>query len=60
MDNFETSQGGTTASTGGEYVFTATNGEIKLVTDEANGMGVLTIKAYDGNLCSSQDTYTYE
>ena len=57
MDNYETSEGGTVASTGGEYVFTGTDGEVKIITDEANGMGFLTIKNYDSNLCTASYTY---
>jgi hypothetical protein len=43
MDNFETSEGGTVSSSAAEYVFPATAGEIKIITDEKMGMGILTI-----------------
>lgn len=49
MDNFQ--NGGEFGSTGGEYIFSAADGKHILITDEASGLGIMTIKAYDGSLC---------
>lgn len=60
MDSYQTSEGGTVASSAGEYVYPSSNGQIKIVTDETMGMGILTIQDHDGVLCGAQSSYTYE
>lgn len=53
MDSYQTSESGTVASSAGEYVYPSSNGQIKIVTDETMGMGILTIQDHNGVLCGA-------
>ena len=45
------------ASSAAEYVFAMADGKHGVITDEAMGLGIMTLKAFDDSLCQAADEF---
>lgn len=59
MDSFQDSEAGgqPVADSAAEFVFERTGGGHTIITDERMGLGLETIKKYDGTLCTATDEF---
>ena len=55
MDNFQREE--VMASSAAEYVFAMADGKHGVITDEAMGLGIMTLKAFDDSLCQAADEF---
>lgn len=57
QDNYQAGEGGPAVSSAAEFVFERTGGRHTIITDEQMGMGIQTLKKYDGTLCAETDEF---
>ena len=56
MDNYQTEEP-TVWSSAAEYVFPAAGGKITVITDEAMGLGIMTLSTFDDVICIGSPVY---